>query len=134
MKILFNETQATVILAGGRLELHPKGIHTKRDRLQIQDRDADLPDVVRFEQLGKIRVLSIEEAAKADAAALAYVATSKGEVAAQAAIEAETASADAKKAAEEASPPPPPAHVEKPAKHAEPSEDEHKDGRRQRRR
>lgn len=141
MKILFNETQTTVILAGGRLELHPKGVHTKRDRLQIQDRDAVLPDVVRFAQLGKIRILTLEEAAKADVAAKEYAAATKGEIAAKAAIEAEKAAAEAAKAAAELPTPPaekPAKHEEtpaaKPTKHAEPSEDEHEDTRRRRRR
>lgn len=141
MKILFNETQTTVILAGGRLELHPKGIHTKRDRLQVQDRDAELPDVVRFAQLGKIRIRTLEEAARADAADKAYEAASKGEIAARAAIAAEKAEVDARKAAEAVPPsheeepaPAPEKQAEKPARYAETSETEHRDTRRHRRR
>lgn len=91
MKIAFNETQTTVILNGGRLELQPKGAPGQRDRRQIADSVAELPDVRRFVQLGKISILSLEDAAKRDADALRSVAEAKASIAMKAAKDAEKA-------------------------------------------
>ncbi len=102
MKIAFNETQTTVILNGGRLELQPKGSPGQKDRRQIADSVAELPDVKRFALLGKISVLSLEEAAKRDADILRGIADVKATIAVKAAQDA----AKAKAAAEAAAVPP----------------------------
>ena len=67
MKIAFNESPKTVILDEGRLRLHPKGSLHEKDRRQIEDPVALLPDVARFEALGLITIRSLEETAKYDA-------------------------------------------------------------------
>jgi hypothetical protein len=70
MKMLFNETQTTVILDGGRLRLLPKGTvidGTKRDRIAIDDTVMALPDVKRFVDKKKITIVSLEDAASREA-------------------------------------------------------------------
>ena len=77
MKIIFNETQTTMILADGRLHLHPKGAREQRDRRQVTEEIAAHSDVVRFASLGKILVLSVEEAAKREQSEKMVIAESK---------------------------------------------------------
>jgi hypothetical protein len=67
MKIAFNESLKTVILDNGRLKLYPKGSLHDKDRRQIEDPVALLPDVARFEALEIIKIRSLEETAKYDA-------------------------------------------------------------------
>jgi len=110
MKIAFNETQPTVILNGGRLELQPKGSPGQKDRRQIADSVAELPDVKRFTLLGKISVLSLEDAAKRDADVLRGVADVKATIAVKASKDADKAKAVAEAAAA-AVPPAPPTEV-----------------------
>lgn len=94
MKIAFNETQTTVILNGGRLELHPKGSLNQRDRRQISDQVAELPDVKRFALLGKISILSVEEVAKRELTEKQTVADTKARAAVKAVKEADKAAAE----------------------------------------
>ena len=61
-KIAVNNTQTTVILASGRLELAPKGAANKKDRKEISAELAEHPDVVRFADQMKISLLSMEDA------------------------------------------------------------------------
>ena len=141
MKIAFNETQTTVILNNGRLELHPKGSPGQKDRRQISDSVAELPDVKRFAQLGKISVLPLEEAAKRDAVALRGIADVRATIAVKATKEADKAASVAKAAADAISPavpteatkteaPPPP--PEKPEEKPEEGPSEHEDRPRRR--
>jgi hypothetical protein len=118
MKIAFNETQTTIILNGGRLELWPRGAQGQRDRRQIDDAVAELPDVKRFKDLGKISVLTLEETAKRDRDAKQVVATAAADGAAKAARKAEKAAAEVPVASPKVEAPPAP--VEPPAPADEP--------------
>ena len=65
MKVLVNNTATTIVLVGGRVDLSPKGVAGK-DRKTVSDDLADHPEIQRFAQLGKIGILSLDEAAQKD--------------------------------------------------------------------
>jgi len=115
MKIAFNETQTTIILNGGRLELWPRGSQGQRDRRQIDDVVAELPDVKRFRDLGKISILTLEETAKRDRDAKQVVATAAADGAAKAARKAEKAAAEVPAASPKVEEPPAPTAPPAPA-------------------
>lgn len=101
MKIAYNESLKTVILADGRLKLHPKGSRDGKDRRQIQDHVAERPDVLRFVAKGLITIRTLPEAATYDKAVAQALADSKAVTAAKAAVRAEKL-ADAAQAAADA--------------------------------
>ena len=74
MKIAISNMTTTIVLAGGSLELAPRGTAGGKDRKEISDELARHPKIARFAALGKIYLLTLEEAATRDAAAAALAA------------------------------------------------------------
>lgn len=96
-KIVINNSETSVVLVGRRINLTPKG--TKDDRKTVSAELAEHPEVKHFENLKKISVLSLEEAAVLDKKAAAPKAAVKANRDAPPDIEAK-AKAAAKAAAE----------------------------------
>jgi len=119
VKFAVNQTSYTLILMGGKIKLYPMGSPGNGDRFLIQDRWLTHPDIVKFEKLGKIKLVSAEELQS-----LALPQAGKAATAAP---------------PEPSSPPPSPIVEDKPAVQAEPvveteQAEEPQQGRRRRRR
>lgn len=63
-KILYNETKMTVILCGGKIKLYPKGSTNPAcpDHRQVDNELSKHPDIVHFYKLGRVAVLSMDDA------------------------------------------------------------------------
>jgi hypothetical protein len=116
VKFAVNQTSYMLILMSGKIKLYPMGSPGNRDRFLIQDRWLAHPDIVKFEKLGKIKLVSAEELQS-----LALPQAGKAATAAP---------------PEPSSPPPSPIVEDKPAVQAEPETEqaEPQQGRRRRRR